>query len=1300
MQVSEPLKAALSDQNFPPEEQHSAIVSLAKQYLLEKQDVTELVPLRQFKWLCRYGDDQLRESLFNALTTTELLWTESNFGEQLVYTRSQLLTLFSSGALNFQLYAHRLLVYKMLRYESDWKDEYKPIFEAMGNNLPGRVRDEVRGLSDSLVRGLMLAFFEDSNKAIYLRLSSKFLPENPEIQKQLVQAIKLIGVEKLTNLFEEEFDNLKLKTGEYIQLFVDAGVDPRVCMNRETQGNWDGLALQLRLLYFVCDVESIQPNPILKAYENFCEECHQPTLESTKSSLIMLILAENGCVVPYELLHPDVRDLNIPYSHKLLLSGFLGAPVPRGEESLFKEPEQRPSHRFGLLDVEDFWREAEHKRYRIPEILPTKLRAELLKTMLLEPTLQSNTMLYRAGMTTAFNTITSVYSMLMDAEGTRLTGEEISHFGIHVKQDPRKMLEFCRLMVNLKDSDLKPFKEYPILPQIKLIWAIFAKKPEEAQGCGKEYIKLNCEPRILEATQNCAVPWDMHTMNLIQKWEQNYTGTSPLPDFNSIWKTHFSHIGEEVFLPWYVAMSFLGLANPEQQISLFLFLLNENYDINILYTYFNSAAECYLKDEWMRITGKKEIIYFSKFIHLAALKPLLAKIPDNQCNDGEDDSLLNFIGRVAMLIGPDPLTTDIVKDSLTKDDALAISIGKLLLPHVQNERERWHLLRFCRVEFLGQIKTWLKDPITKSPDPLGMLGWSENDQIHTEMIAKYKEWEKLQVVSNLINLDFIWQRDHSHWSPTPLPFWYCQIRSHELESLPHSLKSFETYHLFGEEGWREIFCFNKKPLCLVREWFKQPKKFGRTIGEAVYTENVGIQFNGRHQHTGLRVMRTVITDKVLKHTEEINEAGKRIRLVLNSREGHEDLPFSKPEKLPKLTSLKEQIEKMSLLGRSYVLKEGQEIHVHKISRSNESTIKEPAVLAQLTEEKVLKSTLPQPLTYVRVDRLSRTIFQPIEEQGIMVNASRSHVYTYKASIDYIRYINGADVTDAEFEAGHQAFVYDAILILRDYKLILNVADLFHNNEQGRRLLVMRDLFMRKNLHNPNFITTGLGRIDNVPAAVRYPNARVTGLADYADATTHEEIQRWPYDWASDLDGVQCTWEPIANGIAEVLLTDLLLALTRLDAQGRLDWSNKQIQELMIKWAQESCSNTLLAYTKRPGEECIAFVRDCDFDWLGYVQESMFWYQNNAGGYLGALRNGVVPECILPKKGVMTYKLATSAPNFRFKLGASNDGVNKDIGLFNATAGLTRFELLVYRLTMVALSVAEVDFIEKLEVPNK
>jgi hypothetical protein len=439
------------------------------------------------------------------------------------------------------------------------------------------------------------------------------------------------------------------------------------------------------------------------------------------------------------------------------------------------------------------------------------------------------------------------------------------------------------------------------------------------------------------------------------------------------------------------------------------------------------------------------------------------------------------------------------------------------------------------------------------------------------------------------------------------------------------------------------------------------------------------------------VIRKILPEGGLKHTEEINEAGKRIRSVLNRKS--EKLPFKHPEEIEELTELVDTIGKQTLFGRSYVSRVDQEVFVHKIGRLQEWDIHEPGVLHQLKQEGVLKSTLPDPLAYYRVYKLKEVIYKPIQDQGIKVSKNNVPVYKYKATENYIRYLNGADVTDEEFEKGLRAFVHDTIYILRNYGLILNLADLFHNNEQGRRLIVMRDLFVKEKEKSSNFITTGLGRIDNVPKAVRFPNGRVAGLADFADATPLENIQRWPRGWAADLDGIKCTWEPVANGIAEPILTVLLMALTRLDDQGRLDWEDPKIQELMVEWAQASFCEALCTYTKRPEAECKEFMLNFDFDWLGYVNESMYWYQNNVRGYLGGLKRGTIPQQILPKTDEVKFRRATAAPNFKFNVGSSNDGKNKDIGLFNATAGLTRFELLMYQLNIAALTVAEADFLE-------
>lgn len=1288
MQVSSALKIALSNPLYPDSEKSATILTLAKQYFQEKQSVTALLNLHNFKWLCTNADSEIKDSLLKELTTAgDVYWA----GKYVVDTREGALNLFLSGALNIELPVHRRLVYALTNSCYQWDDRVNPIFEAIGKNLPSKAPKELQALPDPFSRGLMFAYHENNIYQIYLRTCCTHLANDVQGRNQLVGLLKSMGEKQVKRIFLEEFDQLKLTSTEYIRLFVDAGVDPRIALNRKDTSGVKEFDNQLRTVIPFCDVKSMDPNPIHKAYQRFCEACKTPTRERCNSMQLMLILAEFGCEVDPDQLHPTVRDLQIPYLHKLLLSGFLCAPVPRDLDSLFKEPEENPlplSGNMGLPDAFDYWKEQEGKRYRIPEELPEQLRIELLKTMLKEPTLDNYNYLYCAGMTTAFNSILIIYSILLDEEALRIIGsKKIFSFNIHLKQDRNKGVELCRLVVNLTESDFKPFAGYPVKPEVQLIWALFSKSPLAAEGCNKEYLYLNCDPRILEATQHCAIPWDDYTMSLIKKCMKGYT---EILEF--IWSRHFGYVKEEAFQPWVIATCFLGMSSPKQRLHLFLHLLHENYDTDTLLRYFGKEAEDFVQYDWKRITGKE--CPSLKVTHLAALKDLLVHIPDNQFNDGIDTSVEDLLGRLALRLGPSTLTADIVRSHLTKEETLALAIAEILLPFVENEFQRQHLFRFSRVQFMTLIILWLQDPTKKSPDPLGMVGWNLDEEhfkmMNDEMAAKYKAWEKVQTTHNLIDLEFVWKRDHTRWGTTPLPIWYCNIRRKEIESSPETLASLDTFLIFGEERWRQISQDKMKPFQVVRELFSRPREFAKSIGKAVYTEYLGVEFRGRHQHTGLHVMRTALPDAFLKHTKDFNKAGQRMRWILASEQEAKRFPFVKPLKVIKLDTLKAQIPNLAPLGRSFVQREGHEIQVYKITRSSERSIKEPAIVVQLTEEKGLKSNLPKPLCYQRVNRLSKAIYKPIEEQGIGVNRYASHVYTYRASADYIRYLNGADVSDAEFKIGHKAFVYDAIFILRTYGLILNVADLFHNNEQGRRLLVMRDLF---NENRKNTKTSGLGRIDNVPKAVRYPNARVTGLADYADAKPLEEIQQSPVVWARDLENVSCTWEPMANGIGEILLTDLLLALTRLDAQGRLDWENEEIQKLMIKWAQESCVQAFLAYTKRPEEECVAFIRDCGFDWLTYVQESMFWYQNNDGGYLGALKKGKLPECLLPKKGTVTFRRATAAPNFHFKLGASSDGVNKDIGLFNASAGLTNFELLVYQLTTMALCVAEGDFLE-------
>ena len=1016
------------------------------------------------------------------------------------------------------------------------------------------------------------------------------------------------------------------------------------------------------------------PSLINKLFDTFCKRCADPKKGYDYLGELLFNYIESGMSIDDNCLHPDLLDLPLSRAHKVLLSGFSHARLPNDPDEMFEPPPPYP--RGKNFYETDIWEKNEAARYRMPESLRSENQLALFEAMLLQPMLRSVEWMYRAGMTSAFICNDGLYSKLIVKVTNRLAGEGSIAPTLPNQLSSKQKLHVCQCLVTLQAEDFQPFVNAVLTSDQKIISALLHKHPELVSYFPVIRGVYAMSPRILQANRRALYPCDKKTHALLSEWYDLNEGN--LPPLRKIWDTIYADLDPEVFRPWFTAICFSGPISREQRTSLFFYLRDHGYPEHLLALHFDSLMRGLLRDICEKVAGRTDPFSYSseKRVPLTRLIPLMERLL-NQIEPKNNSNPLEILAK--KLWGPGKSEEEV--EWILNHNPREI-LAEILWKFAETDIERHSILSAFRFFSFNPIQDFKDGDRKTSPSPVQYfaldvkdLGYKRPDD---DLQVKYRRWEMLQTKWKLLDLDKIWERDHKDfWGPKAPPAWYCLLRHRLLPK--EAQKDLQSYLVFGEKQW------NKKldSYSTVRNLFEEPSEFAATITKAVHTIQLSVEQHGSHFHTAVQVVKTLLPSSELKHSDEISEFGRNLRTCL--------LQSSHPSSIEQLESLEEHFEDYIRFGRSFKRKKEQRYEVCKIATQQCYYIAEFAVLRQLKES---RSQLPKPLGYYKVRTLSDPVYESLKKGGYTLFGNNNHVYRYECDSNYLRYLNGADVSDEEFRSGHRAFIYDTCAIIGETQLIPVVADLFHNQEQKRRYLVLHDLllFQEDDFGSNRY---GLGRIDDILKAVAYPNARVSGWADFGDLTPLENIQKDPGSWANDLKYQKVTWEPLANGIAEMILTDMLLQVTRLRAQGRLNYRDEDIVKLTADFTQEACALALEGYTKRSAEQCSLFTQQCGINWTDLARECLYWAQDDEKGYIGDLKRGQVPDCIKPTDVEFFCEGATASQNFHFQKGFSKDGEAPDLGAYNASSGWSRLELALYIISSVALCVREADYRDSL-----
>jgi len=384
-------------------------------------------------------------------------------------------------------------------------------------------------------------------------------------------------------------------------------------------------------------------------------------------------------------------------------------------------------------------------------------------------------------------------------------------------------------------------------------------------------------------------------------------------------------------------------------------------------------------------------------------------------------------------------------------------------------------------------------------------------------------------------------------------------------------------------------------------------------------------------------------------------------------------------------------------------KEGNIIAV-KVQKKNESIVelekeyKTTFYLKQNAEKLNLKSAIPTPivvehqliniLEYVK-SKISENDFKQFAN---MINNQLAHAaYIYEINpkqCDYFTYLHDALVSDEVFKKANRDIVHDLFLLLQKGMVFTQLADVFHNNENGHenrrdkgRYIVLINLLSNKNL--------GSGRLTGWKKAVQYPNLRVSGLADLGDCislqglTNHSAYSDKFPDFIFKVAETRGGNYLIGNVIAEYQYVLFLIIGCRAESLMCRAVEQKApeqiIDDIWKKAATQILENCVYAASllTQHSEEKIMEHFTSIIDVTRLSTQMRYWM---TGEYIQDLMNNKVRNDIYEPK----TKIDVSFKDFRVgtfhaKFGFSLNGTDQDLGAVNGQEPIKEVNNLIYRM---------------------
>jgi len=164
--------------------------------------------------------------------------------------------------------------------------------------------------------------------------------------------------------------------------------------------------------------------------------------------------------------------------------------------------------------------------------------------------------------------------------------------------------------------------------------------------------------------------------------------------------------------------------------------------------------------------------------------------------------------------------------------------------------------------------------------------------------------------------------------------------------------------------------------------------------------------------------------------------------------------------------------------------------------------------------------------------------------------------------DYFRYVNQADVSEADFRKAIELSLHDFMSLARRGIIHTALSGLAHTQDRSRsdegKYLWMNDI-----IHDVEF-QNGAGVLANWLKGLRYPNLRLSGLADFAEMASLEDLIKKGFSKGTHLEHNLNRFLPerrkqftLMSFLGDLFLTVTLLVGERFREKDEWDWDSDE-----------------------------------------------------------------------------------------------------------------------------------------------
>lgn len=398
-------------------------------------------------------------------------------------------------------------------------------------------------------------------------------------------------------------------------------------------------------------------------------------------------------------------------------------------------------------------------------------------------------------------------------------------------------------------------------------------------------------------------------------------------------------------------------------------------------------------------------------------------------------------------------------------------------------------------------------------------------------------------------------------------------------------------------------------------------------------------------------------------------------------------------------------------GRTLLFKNAEgKIRAIKVQKKNEKThelMKEYKTASYLNTNKTklkLRGNLPQPINVQSISGLKEWLDQQKSVNSkldltsfynlIDENNLNPSAYVYEANEDYFTYLNDTQLTDDQIAAASRKTINDLMRLLEEGFVYDRLIDLFHNKEGKEPRMDDGRYYLLVNLLRPDSETIrgmwGSGRLTHWLEGSKYPNFRLSGLADLGDYRFLEpKMINERFKEAKIAYGDKTIHYVKANFMAEyqysLFLTNGHRCRKLTEAGDKTEDEIKQLWFNAAKQTIANCAQAMSIFANIPEAFCSRFLNKL-VDVERLAKQMRFWMTNE---YIESIKNNRIPDDLYEKgvKVEIIYERFRSG-TFNDEVGFAIDGKNPDLGPVNGQEPIKEANKLFYWMVTGAFSMLD------------